>query len=190
MTASISQRQFNPFRDFSKRTRPDIWHRVPKHEKRENVKALVYTFLIDGGKIERIPTKSCGGPGRPQIFARDGARTSTAEYQKYYKGWREGDLAITGKIDGTDKAAAARLAKMANSGEYVVEIAGELRKRDAGSRVAAKPEPRGKDEADHITATAGRDDAAWSERRERLIRAPEHPRFDSGAGNGPVRLAA
>jgi hypothetical protein len=89
MTATIAQKQFNPFIDYRKRTRPDIWHNVPKDEKRENLKALIYSFLMGGGQINRIVSKEKRGPGRHQSFAFKGQRktkTSAALYNRYYSG--------------------------------------------------------------------------------------------------------
>ena len=69
MTATAAQQQFNqyPSRPF----KPDIWHRLPKIDKREDLKALVYVYLINGGQIERAPPKKSRGAGRPRIFGKD-----------------------------------------------------------------------------------------------------------------------
>ena len=69
MSASEQQRMFNPY-PIHKPLSPDIWHRVPKEEKRLSAIALVYSFLLGGGQITKAPAKKSKG-GRPQIFQKD-----------------------------------------------------------------------------------------------------------------------
>jgi len=69
MSASEQQRTFNPY-PIHKPLSPDIWHRVPKEEKRLSAIAPTYSFLLQGGRIFKAPAKQ-RKDGRPQIFQKD-----------------------------------------------------------------------------------------------------------------------
>ena len=69
MSASEQQRTFNPY-PIHKPLSPDIWHHVPKEEKRLSAIALTYSFLLQGGRIFKAPAKQ-RKDGRPQIFQKD-----------------------------------------------------------------------------------------------------------------------
>jgi hypothetical protein len=214
MTASTAQKSFNPFVDFNKRTRRDIWHGLTKSEKQQNLKAVVYCFLIDGGQITKIPPKTTKGKGRHQSFAaKSVGKTSSSEYWRYFTGdniagehrWTSKPVKTSTPPRTADGVVIKIGDKIKSRDEQQPDVASEVdllseraisestaRDKQQGIKInyAAKPEQRGKDELDHIAATIERDDRAWAERRERQIRVPEHPKHDSGTGNGPLKLAA
>jgi hypothetical protein len=70
MSASTAQRTFNTY-PINKPLKPDIWHRVPKHEKRMSAIALTYAFLLDGGQITKCPPAKRRKGGRTEIFTKD-----------------------------------------------------------------------------------------------------------------------
>jgi hypothetical protein len=86
MTASAQQRLFNqyPVKTFT----ADIWHRVPKEEKRLSAIALVYSFLLDGGTITKCPPAK-RGKGRPEIFGKD--TRASAAHERWSKKFFAGD---------------------------------------------------------------------------------------------------
>jgi hypothetical protein len=195
MTATIAQKTFNPFVDFNKRTRRDIWHGLTKSEKRQNLKAVVYCFLVDGGQITKIPPKTTKGKGRHQSFAAKSLpKTSSSEYWRYFSGdniagehrWTSKPVK-TNTPPRTDGVVVKIGDKIKSRDEQPDSVASEVdllskraisestaRDKQQGIKInyAAKPEPRGKDELDHFTATTERDDRAWAEQVRGLSEPP------------------
>jgi hypothetical protein len=137
MSATAAQRQFfNPFVDFNKqRSGSDIWFGVPKREKRESTKALVFSFLLDGGKITKIPSKTAKGQGRRQAFTRVGGKTSEREYLSYFggnHGWTsKPDNSVTAYHNaGKDHRSAVDHGRVAYIGPV---MAGSLDPRESGT---------------------------------------------------------
>jgi hypothetical protein len=127
MSVTVAQRQFfNPFPDFNKRrSGPDIWYGIAKHEKRENLQALIYSFLIGGGEINRIAAKKARGPGRHQSFACKGGRTSSAQYSRYFSGDN-----IGGGHRFTSKPEPVKDPKPSRDNAVVVKVGGKIKQRD------------------------------------------------------------
>jgi hypothetical protein len=86
MSVSIAQRDFNKY-PIHKPLCLDIWHRVPKHEKRNSAIALTYSFLLAGGQITKVPAKNSKG-GIPEIFHKDTRAVKSHERwnKKFYAG--------------------------------------------------------------------------------------------------------
>jgi hypothetical protein len=87
MSVSEQQRQFNkyPVRTFNL----DIWHGLPKEEKRNSAIALTYDFLLAGGQIFKAPPTKARKGGRPQIFGKD--TRATKAHGKWNKKFYAGD---------------------------------------------------------------------------------------------------
>jgi hypothetical protein len=137
MTATIAQRQFNPFKDFSKRSLPDLWHGLMKSEKRENLRALVYGFLIEGGEIIKVPAKKHRAAGRPRIFGKDSRSAAySRDTSRFFNGhdFTQSGPRWTSK-PAPDKSASKRDAERKagvshqNFGGAVIDINGKLRPR-------------------------------------------------------------
>ena len=142
MTATAAQQRFNqyPSRPF----KPDIWHRLPKIDKRENLKALVYVYLINGGQIERAPPKKSRGAGRPRIFGKD---SRSAAYDRDTVRFLSGhDFTQSGprwtskpvRDDSASKRDATSHAGISHPDfrGAVTEINGRLRPRQVGNVIA------------------------------------------------------
>jgi hypothetical protein len=143
MTATIAQRQFNPFKDFSKRTLPDIWHGLMKSQKRENLRALVYGFLVEGGEIIKVPAKKHRGAGRPRIFGKDSrAAAYRRDTSRFFNGhdFPQSGPRWTSKPVPDDSASKRDAARHAGVGHQdfsgaVIEINGKLRSRQVGFKI-------------------------------------------------------
>jgi hypothetical protein len=86
MSASAQQRLFNqyPVKTFN----TDIWHGIPKAEKRMSAIALTYAFLLDGGQITKVPPPKTR-KGRPEIFNKD--TRAVKAHEKWSRKFFSGD---------------------------------------------------------------------------------------------------
>jgi hypothetical protein len=138
MTASAQQRLFNQY-PIHKPLNPDIWHRVPKEEKRSSAIALVYSFLLGGGTITKCPAKKRKG-GKPEIFGKDSRAPKAHEKwnRKFYAGddFTQKGPRFTSKPVPENSAAKRDIERKAgvSHSEFtgsVIDIGGKLQERNA-----------------------------------------------------------
>ena len=139
MSASTAQRTFNTY-PINKPLKPDIWHRVPKHEKRMSAIALTYAFLLDGGQITKCPPAKRRKGGRTEIFTKDVRAPKAHEHwnKKFYSGddfVKKGPRFTSKPISerAADKRDIERKAGTSHAtfSGSVIDIGGKLQERNA-----------------------------------------------------------